>query len=177
MVKKRKFTRTQIKAHIKNIQDAVEQQKREAEKRGDLFRSLTPEQIEEKLKRANSPFLAGGAYTGGASPGGTISSIINIYNPDPTPVDDLFVHVWVGSGNADPTIGTFLLNVDTRFPRLTQPSGGGLKMTSGEVAWIQVQLTVPTGVEKTNYMEQICLFRWLHPAQYLDRGMFIFEVV
>jgi hypothetical protein len=65
MVKKRKFTRTQIKAHIKNIQDAMEQQKREAEKRGDLFRSLTPEQIEEKLKRANSPFLAGGAYTGG----------------------------------------------------------------------------------------------------------------
>lgn len=112
----------------------MEQQKREAEKRGDLFRSLTPEQIEEKLKRANCPFLAGGAYTGATSPGGTISSIINIYNPDPTPVDDLFVHVWVGSGNADPTIGTFLLNVDTRFPRLTQPSGGGLQMASGKVA-------------------------------------------
>jgi hypothetical protein len=175
MVKKRKFTRTQIKAHIKNIQDAMEQQKREAEKRGDLFRSLTPEQIEEKLKRANCPFLAGGAYTGATSPGGTISSIINIYNPDPTPVDDLFVHVWVGSGNADPTIGTFLLDVDTRFPRLTQPSGGGLQMASGKVAGSRFM--VPTGVEKTSYMEQICLFRWLHPAQYLDRGMFIFEVV
>lgn len=176
MAKKLKLTRAQIKAHIKNIQDAMGKQKREAEKRGYLFKSLTPEQIEEKLKRANSPFLAGGAYTGGTSPGGTISSVISIYNPDPTPIDDLFVHVWVGSGNADPAVGTFLLNVDTRFPRLTEPSGAGLRMTSGEVAAIQVDLTVPTSVERTNYMEQICLFRWLEPAQYLDRGMFIFAV-
>jgi hypothetical protein len=144
-----KFTRAQINAHIRNIQKAMEKQKREAEERGDMFKSLSPEEIEKKLNRTTSPFLAGGAYTGGASPGGIISYLINIYNPDPTPADELFMHVWVGSGNADPTVGTFLLNVDTRFPRLLLPtaSGGGLRIAPNTITWLQFDLAVPTNVE------------------------------
>src|SRR6266571_403302 len=46
-----------------------------------------------------------------------------IYNPDAKPAYNLYGLIWVGSGNVDPAVGTFLLNVDTRFPRLTQPQG------------------------------------------------------
>jgi hypothetical protein len=117
---------------------------------------------------------------GGASPGGIISYLINIYNPDPTPADELFMHVWVGSGNADPTVGTFLLNVDTRFPRLLQPtaSGGGLRIAPNTITWLQFDLAVPTNVERANYMGQSCLIHggWNDVGQYLDRGMFVFSV-
>ena len=44
--------------------------------------------------------------------------------------ESLYVHVWVGSGNVDPVVGTFLLNVDTHFPRLTQPKTFGLQLAS-----------------------------------------------
>jgi hypothetical protein len=46
---------------------------------------------------------------------------VGIRNPDPSQAIWLFAHAWVGSGNVDPAVGTFLLNVDTRFPRLTEP--------------------------------------------------------
>ena len=45
---------------------------------------------------------------------------LGIWNPDPVQATSLFAHVWVGSGNIDPTVGTFLLNVDQRFPRRTR---------------------------------------------------------
>jgi len=61
MAKKPKFTRAQIKNHIKKIQDAMEKRKLEHEQRGELFKSITPEEIEKKFKRVNSPMLVGQA--------------------------------------------------------------------------------------------------------------------
>jgi hypothetical protein len=56
--------------------------------------------------------------------------LVGIVNPDPMTAESLYVHVWVGSGNVDPVVGTFLLNVDTHFPRLTQPKTFGLQLAS-----------------------------------------------
>lgn len=177
MAKKPKFTRAQIKNHINRIQEEMEKQKREHEERGEHFKSITPEEIEKKLKRVNSPMIVGEFWTQ-ATQGGTVNYGMTIYNPDATLAYDLFGHVWVGAGHADPTVGTFLLNVDTRFPRLTLPKAFGLIVASGAFANLSFGLKVPTAVERTNYMGQSCLIRanWLDIGQYLDRAMFIFEV-
>jgi RecA-family ATPase len=74
MARKPDFTRAQIKNQVEKIQDAIEKLRRETIQRGeDQFRSLTAEEIEKKLKRVNSPFLAGQSYTGWTTPGGSIS--------------------------------------------------------------------------------------------------------
>jgi len=90
------------------------------------------------------------------------------------------VHVWVGSGNVDPTVGTFLLNVDTRFPRLTQPAAFGLFLDSGAMASLNFALNVPTTVERTNYMGQSLLMQANYfdvgTSRILDRWLFEFEV-
>jgi hypothetical protein len=177
MAKKPKLTPAQIRNHIKKIEDIIEKQKREHEYRGEVFKSPTREEIEKKLKRVNSPFLIGEGWLTHAPPGGTIPYFLNIYNPDATQADNLFAHVWVGSGNADPTLGTFLLNVDTRFPRLTQPPDG-LTLASGANATLSFDLTVPATVEKTSYMGQSSLIqtRWFDVGQHLERAMFVFAV-
>jgi hypothetical protein len=78
----------------------------------------------------------------------------------------------------DPAVGTFLLNVDTHFPRLTQPKSFGLQLAPGAGAFLTFDLKVPTATEMTNYMGQSCLMRLNNNGlgQYLDRGLFVFEV-
>ncbi len=76
-----------------------------------------------------------------APPGGTLTGRVGITFPDPSAVpeqSDLYVHVWIGSGNIDPVLGTFLSNVDTRFPRLTEPRPPGLRPGLNQVPEIHV---------------------------------------
>jgi hypothetical protein len=176
---KAKWTSAQIKEHVQKIQEVIEQQKRLV-KKGENFTAVTPEDIERKLKRANSPMIVSqvGSWTGPTAPGGTLSYNVGLYNPDQTQAIWLFAHVWVGSGNVDPTVGTFLLNVDTRFPRLTQPAFAGLTLAAGASTVLSFALKVPSTVEKTNYLGNCCLmrFNWHDVGTYLDRGVFVFTV-
>jgi hypothetical protein len=173
--KQRKWTATQIKEQVQRIQKVIEMQKRE--NKGEHFTSVTPEEIEKKLKRVKSPMIVSQGWNS-ATPGGTVNYNLGIYNPDPTQAIWLFAHVWVGSGNVDPTVGTFLLNVDTRFPRLTQPTFFGLTLAAGASATLSFALKVPTAVEKTNYLGNSGLmqFNWHDVGAYLDRGIFVFAV-
>ena len=173
---KRKWTATEIKKHIKRIQGVIKQQERLV-KKGENFTSVTPEEIKKKLKRVQSPMIVSQGWNS-TQPGGTINYNLGIYNPDATRVIWMFAHVWVGSGNVDPTVGTFLLNVDTRFPRLTQPTPFGLTLAAGASAMLSFALKVPTTVEKTNYLGNSCLmqFNWHDVGTYFDRGIFVFEV-
>jgi hypothetical protein len=168
------LTEVQIKEHTQRIEKAVEKNK--AENTGEYFTSVTPDEIKRKLKRVNSPMIVSQGW-GSVAPGGTVNYNLGIYNPDPTQVIWLFAHVWVGSGNVDPTVGTFLLNVDTRFPRLTQPTSG-LTLAAGASATLSFALKIPTTVEKTNYLGNSCLmrFNWHDVGAYLDRGIFVFGV-
>lgn len=174
--KQTKWTAAQIKEHIRSIEKAVEKHKRE--NKGEHFTSVTPDEIERKLKRINSPMIVSQGWSS-TTPGGTFNYGLGIYNPDPTQAIWLFAHVWVGSGNVDPTVGTFLLNVDTRFPRLTLPKFFGLTLAPGASATLNFAIKVPTSVEKTNYIGNSCLmqFNWHDIGKYLDRGVFVFEVV
>ncbi len=174
--KQRKFTTTQINEHIRAIQKVIEKHKRE--NKGGHFTAVTPEEIEKKLKRINSPMIISQGWFGTTPAGGTFNYNLGIYNPDATQAIWLFAHVWVGSGNVDGTVGTFLSNVDTRFPRLTEPAFDGLKLNAGASATLNFTIKVPSTIEKTNYLGNSCLmqFNWHDVGTYLDRGVFVFAV-
>jgi hypothetical protein len=172
----REWTEEKIKQHIQRIEQEAEKNRRE--NKGDHFTSLTPEQIRKKLKRVNSPFITWSGWSDSWR-GGTFNYYVGIYNPDPTDATQLFVHVWVGPGNIDPNLSTFLLNVDTRFPRLALPAFPGLTVAPSTAGTLIFALTVPTTVEPTNYFGNSCLMQfgnWNDPGTYLDRHIFIFTV-
>ena len=173
--KRAKWTAAQIKDHVRNIAKAVE--KHRADHKGEHFTSITEADIERKFKRVNSPMIISQGWSASPTPG-SYNFGLNLYNPDPTPASALFAHVWVGSGNVDPNLGTFLLNVDPRFPRLTLPKFYGLTLAPAAAAALNFVIKVPPTVEKTNYMLNSCLmqFNWQDMGKYLDRGVFVFEV-
>jgi hypothetical protein len=173
--RKRKWTAAQVKEHIQRIQKAVDKMKRE--NKGEHFTAITPEEVEQKLKRVNSPMIVSQGWNS-TTPGGTVNYNLGIYNPDPTLAIWLFAHVWVGSCNVDPKTGTFLLNVDPRFPRLTEPQFSGLSLAAGAFTTLSYALKVPVAIEKTNYLGNSCLmqFNWHDVGTYLDRGVFVFAV-
>jgi hypothetical protein len=173
--KRAKWSEAQIKAHIQKIQKVIDQGKRE--NKGEHFIGITPEEIRKKFKRVNSPMIVFQGWNS-TSLGGTVNLNVGIYNPDPTEAIWLFAHVWVGSGNIDPTVGTFLLNVDTRFPRLTEPPFFGLTLAAGASATLSYALKVPSTIEKSNYLGNTCLmqFNWFDVGLDLERAAFVFTV-
>lgn len=173
---RRKWTAAQVKEHIRKIEEVI--QKHKSENKEEHFTAITPEEIEKKLKRVKSPMILSQGW-GSTTPGGTVNYNLGVYNPDPTHAIRLFAHVWVGSSNVDPTVGTFLLNVDARFPRLTQPTFSGLTLAAGASATLSFALKVPATVEKTSYLGNSCLmqFNWHDIGTYLDRGIFVFSVL
>ena len=170
-----KRTAAEIMEQTRKILEALEKEKARSKDQHRVH--VTAADIEKKLKRANSPMFAGHGWSG-ASPGGLMLYNVQIWNPDPVEVFFLFVHVWVGSGHADPVIGTFLSNVDTRFPRLTEPVFGGLKLKPSTMATLNFSMAVPAGVPKTNYIGNACLMQLngLDVGNYLDRSGFVFPV-
>lgn len=173
--KRPKWTEAQIKDHAQKIQKIIEKAKRE--NKGEHFQGITPEQIRNKFKRVNSPMIVFQSWND-TSPGGTVFFGLGIYNPDPVQAFSLYAHVWVGTGNIDPTVGTFLLNVDPRFPRLTQPEAFGLTIAPGTSTTLNYELVVPPTVELTNYLGNSCLMQLIgfEVGTYLDRTVFAFVV-
>jgi hypothetical protein len=92
---------------------------------------------------------------------------INFPEPEAIPAaSNIYVHVWVGSGNVDPDLGTYLLNVDPRFSRLSEPKAPGLRPGTSQVPEIPVfpdlsllsfRLQVPFDVEPS--VCSMCLMR------------------
>jgi len=174
---KPKFSSADVKKHTARIQELGEEAKKARKKGEENVTVITPEEIVAKLKRVNSPFIYFQSW-GSTTPGGTLSYSVGIYNPDPTQAIWTFAHVWVGSGNVDPVTGTFLLNVDARFPRLTQPDFAGMTIAPGASVTQNFQIKVPATVEKTNYLGNTCLMalNWHDIGTYLDRSVFVFKV-
>lgn len=173
---KGKFTETETAKHIKKIQEETEKYKGSV-KKGDNFIAPTEEQLREKLQRVNSPFFTFESW-GNAAPGGTVNYNVGIYNPDPVLQVWMFAHVFVGSGNVVSDTGRFLLNVDARFPRLTQPNFAGLNLAAGASATLSYSIKIPSTIEPSNYMGNTILFRanWFDPGTEYDRALFVFRV-
>src|SRR5262245_13390215 len=170
-----KFTKEDVTRLTKQIKETVEKAKKE--NKHENFAGLTEEDIARKLHRVNSPMIVGMGWSN-SSPGGTESVSFTITNPDPVAVFGLRVAVWVGTGNPDANTGTFLLNVDPRFPRLSQTGSVGFSLASGASTSINFTFTVPASVERTTYMGEACLMRvdFLDIGTYLDRACFPFVV-
>jgi hypothetical protein len=171
-----KLTAAQIKEQTKKVKDAIAKHKRGNTEEN--FSALSDEEIVEKLKRVKSPMITSQGWSN-TTPGGTFNYSVGLLNPDPTAATGLYVHVWVGSGNVDPIVGTFLLNVDPRFPRLTQPGPFGVSLpASGGSTTLNFSIQVPASVEKSSYLGNSCLMKvnMNDVGQYLDRSCFPFVV-
>ncbi|MGB0880985.1 MAG: hypothetical protein ACPGTO_10500 [Polaribacter sp.] len=174
-VKKRKWSSSEVVNHIKKIEKIVKKQK--AESKLENFTEVTREELEMKFLKVNSPMIVSQSWNH-TNQGGVVNYNLGIYNPDPTNSIWTFAHVWVGSGNVVSNVGNFLNNVDTRFPRLTEPSFAGLNLAPGASATLRFSLDIPSSVEETNYIGNSCLmrFNWHDVGTYFDRGVFVFKV-
>jgi hypothetical protein len=175
--KNRKLTDDEKKTHIKKILAEIEKQKKEV-KKGDNYTAPTEEQLKQKLERVNSPYIYFQSW-GPAAPGGTINYNVGITNPDPVQQIWMFAHVFVGSGNVVSSSGDFLLNVDPRFPRLTQPNFAGLTLAAGASSTLSFAIKIPASVEHpTNYLGNTALlqFNWHDVGTYLDRSVFVMQI-
>ncbi|HST10154.1 MAG TPA: hypothetical protein VLL05_07240 [Terriglobales bacterium] len=172
---RQKFSTTQIRKLTSQIEEAVRKLKRE--NKGEHFTAVTAEEVQKKLRRLNSPMIISQGWSS-TTPGGSFNYSLGIFNPDPIQVGSLFAHVFVGSGNVDPVSGTFLLNVDDRFARLTEPPFFGLSLAPGASATLNFTLTVPPTAPRTQYLGNSCLmqFNWHDIGTYLDRSVFVFGV-
>jgi hypothetical protein len=173
--KQKRFTTAQIEEHIRSIQKAIEKHKRE--NKGEHFTSITPKVTAKKLKRVNSPLIISQGWSNTAA-GATFTYTVGIYNPDPTEIDWLFAHVWIGMGNVDSAIGKSLSYVDTRFGRLTEPAPFGLTLAAGESVILNFAIRVPTEVEKTGHIgnSYVMQLNWPGVWRYFDSEAFVFAV-
>jgi hypothetical protein len=174
---KPQLTKKQKETHLKKVLEEIEKQ-RKSVKKGDNFIAPTEEQVRKKLERVNSPFITLQAWSP-TTPGGTFNYQIGITNPDAFTQHSMFVHVFVGPGNLVSGLGDFLLNVDQRFPRLTQPDPFGLSLASGALTTLNFSIKVPSTVEHpTNYIGNAVLLQlnWFDVGTVLDRSVFVFKV-
>jgi len=167
-----KFTAAKIKEQTKKIQETIQREKRHYREQN--FTEVTSEDIARKLRRLKSPMIVFQGWSGSAPAGGTINYSVGIWNPDPSEAIWLFAHAWVGSGNVDPLVGTFLLNIDTRFPRLTEPAFAGASIGPSS----SLTSVSTSRLQKTNYIGNTCLmqFNWHDVGAYLDRSVWPFTV-
>lgn len=166
-----------LKKHMTVIEEEIARQRRA--RKYEHFTGISPEELEKKLQRVNSPFLTFQGWSG-APPGGSFAYTVGIHNPDPTSASNLYIYVFVGPGNCVTDTGSFLLNVDTRFARQAQPPAFGLVLASGVSTSQTFTIPVPATVEKTTYFGNSALVQappsYNDIGTYLDRAVFPFTV-
>lgn len=157
---------------------------------GQTFASLSLDEAKARLSSSADPFFGGFGWSLSAPPGGVIIGRVSVNFPQPEAIpaeSNIYVHVWIGSGNVDPDIGSFLMNVDPRFPRLAEPKVPGLRPGISQVPEIPVfgdrsllafELQVPFNIEPSVYLGNMCLMRRssFSVGEVLGRASFAFRV-
>lgn len=172
----------EIKRLVDSIKTEIAKHKEQHEKKGETFTSITPEQLESKLQRAQSPMIVWQGWSNTAPPGGAISYSVGVTNPDPVSWSNLAVDVAVGDRNPITNNDMFLSDRDTRFPSLAQPYPFGFTLgpagSPTASTSFNFNLTIPAGVEKTGYFGNSVLqqLNFHDVGKYLDRGVFFFGV-
>jgi hypothetical protein len=165
-------------AQVKKLLGELESHKKSFEKRGLSYTVLEEDQLRAKLARAKSPMIIGQGWSGSVSAGSPLNYDVIVHNPDPGAWIWLFAHVFVGFANPVASLGEAAGAVDTRFPRLTQPEFAGLTLAANESQTLSYSLSVPGGIEPSNYQGNTFLYQadWHDVGTYFDRGTFIFKV-
>jgi hypothetical protein len=178
-----KKTAAEIKQAIEVIEAEIQKEKKKREKSGETFVSLTREQLNNKLKRAESPIITFESWNNTAPIGGTINYNVGVTNPDPFAWASLAVAVSVGNRNPITSNDLFLSDFDRRFPTLAQPATVGFTLgpvgSATASASFSFVLRIPSDVEKTGYFGNAVLqqLSFLDVGKYLDRAVFFFGVV
>jgi len=89
----------EIKKAWQKLEPELAKHKRDHERQGETFRSITREEFETKMNRAKSPMILSQGWTNPVPPGGTINYSIGIANPDPFEWFSLAVSVSFGNRN------------------------------------------------------------------------------
>jgi hypothetical protein len=181
-----KPTPARLREHTKAFIVASDQVKADSDARGHHFTALSQPTVAKRLADPETPFLGMIAWSKQTPPGARVDLSVFVFNSDTNPTPDIYIHVWVGSGNIDQNIGTFLLNVDPRFPRLTRPEFPGLLVGDPHpfplhppgTKRLNFSLAVPSSVEETVYIGNICLMQLggHKVGRYLGRAAFPFAV-
>src|SRR5262245_13956858 len=178
----KKKTKTRSPADIKKAWQKVEAElakhKRERERQGETFTSITREEFEAKMKRVNSPMIVFQSWNNTSPPGGTINYSIGILNPDPIQWSNLAVSVSIGNRNPIASNDEFLTAFDARFPTYAKPATLGFSLAPGASTTQTFQIKIPAGIEKTGYFGNSALLQisFHDVGKHLDRGCFFFEV-
>jgi hypothetical protein len=164
-------------AFIRDLAEHIERSRQEQVDQGLTFTAVTPEQLEHKLKRSNSPMIVWQSWSTSTPVGGVLQYRVGVSNPDPVDYPSVYLHAFVGLANIAQDVDTAVLAVDTRFPQLTGPSVSGLVLKAGTSDQVSFDVSIPA-VEGSTYLGNSVLFQatWHEPANYLDRGLFVFEV-
>jgi hypothetical protein len=157
--------------------EEIQRRRNEAREQGRNFRAPTGAQVLDRLLSARSPFFSFLGWNGTSSPG-TINLQVGIMNPDPVTQFSLEVYVFVGPAALVADVGQALAVVDTRFQNLTEPPSFGLTLNPSATADLNFAVTVPNGIEPSNYMGNAFLFRdnGFGVADVFSRADFIFQV-
>jgi hypothetical protein len=183
MAAKKKAKTRRSPADIKKAWQKLEAEltthKREREREGETFTSITREEFEAKMKRVNSPMIVSQGWNNAAPPGGTINYSIGILNPDPIQWSNLAVSVSIGNRNPIASNDEFLTAFDARFPTYAKPATVGFSLAPGASTTQTFQVKIPAGIEKTGYFGNSALLQisFHDVGKYLDRGCFFFDVV
>lgn len=157
----------------------IARQKKNHEKKGEVFTGLTKEEFEKKMKRVESPMIVGQGWNNSVPAGGTTSYSVTVLNPDPVAWSNLAVSVVIGNRNAIVSNDEFMTTWDARFATYAKPQPFGFSLAAGASTSQSFVVKIPAGIEKTGYFGNACLLQlnFHDVGKYLDRGVFFFEVV
>lgn len=175
----KKRTAAEIKRNVEQIEAEIAKEKKKREKAGETFTSPNRDELERKLRRAQSPFIFFQSWNNTAPPGGTINYTVGVMNPDGFAWGNLAVAVSVGNRNPITSNDMFLSEWDTRFPTLAQPPTTGFSLGAGASTSFSFTLRIPAGIERTGYFGNSVLqqLSFHDVGTYFDRGVFFFGVV
>ncbi len=163
----------------KTVEADIARERKNHEKKGEMFSGLTKEEFEKKMKRANSPFISSQGWNGTAPLGGTMPYNVGVFNPDPVAWGALVISISIGNRNAIVSNDEFMTTFDARFPTYAKPAPLGFSLAPLASMSQSFAIKIPAGIEKTGYFANACLLQLsLHDVgKYLDRGVIAFDVI
>jgi hypothetical protein len=165
-------------ANARILLEEIQRHRSEAREQGRNFSAPTGAQLLDQLLGARSPLITSLSWSLSTPSPGTIDLTVGAFNPDPVTRSSLFVHVLVGPVGLVADVGQALAVADARFQSLTEPPFPGLSLNPSATAWLNFAVEVPTGIEPSNYLGNIFLFRsdFFVASQVFSRALFVFQV-
>ena len=165
--------------NIRKVLDEIEVYRADAERKQLNFTAVDEDALLRKLGRANSPMIVFQSWDTSTSPGGRIDYTFGVHNPDSFGWIWLYGYGYIGPANFVANVGQAVGARDERFANLTRPSFPGQQVAPLTTATSSFSMPIPANIDKTTYQGNTMLFQadWHDVGQYLDRGLWTFDVI